>query len=76
MALGFFPPRLLFSVLISPGFPAPLPGLWAGEGRQEIVGTRAPRGREDARRPVVAGVWRMPLHLHVPRDKLLHFSAP
>ena len=39
MALGFFPPRLLFSVLISPGFPALLPGLWAGEGRQEIVGT-------------------------------------
>ena len=26
MALGFFPPRLLFSVLISPWFPAPLPG--------------------------------------------------
>ena len=48
MALGFFPPRLLFSVLISPRFPAPAPlvvGVGGETGDSEEVKTQGGRGQ-------------------------------
>lgn len=64
MALGFFPPRLLFFVLISPWFLHH--SLDGGGGETGDIGVVSTRGNEDARQPRVAGVWRTPLNLKVP----------
>lgn len=64
MALGFFPPRLLFFVLISPWFLHHSPD--GGGGETGDIGVVSTRGNEDARQPRVAGVWRTPLNLKVP----------
>lgn len=72
MALGFFPPRLLFFVLISPSSP----GGGGGARRDRRYRVVSTQGELRCQRPGGASVWRMPLGLHVPRDRLLGSSDP
>lgn len=70
MALGFLPPRLLFFVLISAGFPCTALWVAGGGGRRGDRGeVSSDRSSQGARCPRWLDVCSMPLDLRVASDR-------